>query len=156
MEGRRLMSQSLSQIFVHIAFSTKDRFPFLDESVSEELFKYIAGVCRNSDCPVIQVGGHRDHVHVLCGLSRTISPANLIREIKTASSKWIKSFGGAYEKFFWQDGYGIFSVSPLQTAAVSDYIKNQKDHHKTRSFQDEFKAFLKKYNVKYDEKYVWA
>ena len=149
------MPQSLSKVYLHVIFSTKNRFPFIDETCASELFKYLAGVCNNQGCPVLQVGGHRDHVHIFCQLARTLSQSDLVKELKINSSKWMKARGGVFEKFYWQDGYGIFSINPTQTAAVVEYIKNQAEHHKTRSFQDEFRAFLQKYGVEYDERYVW-
>ena len=149
------MPQSLSKVYLHIVFSTKERFPFIDETCAEELFKYLAGICKNLNCPVLQVGGCRDHVHILCLLSRTCTQSDLVKELKVGSSRWMKSRGGIFDKFYWQDGYGIFSINPTQTDAVVEYIKNQAEHHKTISFQDEFRAFLKKYGVEYDERYVW-
>lgn len=149
------MPQSLSKVYLHVVFSTKNRYPFIDETCAQDLFKYLAGICKNLDCPVLQIGGYRDHVHILCLLSRSRSQSDLVRELKTSSSKWIKSRGGIFEKFYWQDGYGIFSINPTQTEVVVEYIKNQSEHHKTISFQDEFRMFLKKYGVQYDEKYVW-
>ncbi len=103
----------------------------------------------------MQIGGHHDHVHILCLLSRKISQAKLVEELKKSSSKWLKSLGHEFSDFFWQDGYGIFSINPTQTEAVREYIKNQATHHQAISFQDEFRAFLKKYGVEYDERYVW-
>jgi putative transposase len=149
------MAQSLSKVYVHITFSTKDRHHLIDENIKESLFQYLGGVCKGLECYPVQVGGYTDHVHILCLLSRKIAQMDLLEEIKKQSSKWIKTQGMAYSNFYWQDGYGIFSVNPTQVNVVVEYIKNQGEHHKTVSFQDELRAFLKKYKVEYDERYIW-
>lgn len=149
------MAQSLSKVYVHITFSTKDRQHLIDENIKESLFQYLGGVCKGLECNPVKVGGHSDHVHILCLLSRKVSQMDLLEEIKKQSSKWIKNQGIAYSNFYWQDGYGIFSINPTQINIVVDYITNQGEHHKTISFQDELRAFLKKYKVEYDERYIW-
>lgn len=149
------MAQSLSKVYVHITFSTKDRQNLIDDNIRESLFQYIGGVCKGLECNPVKVGGYTDHVHILCLLSRKISQMDLLEEIKKQSSKWIKTQGDTYLNFYWQDGYGIFSVNPTQVNVVVEYIKNQEEHHKTVSFQDELRAFLKKYKVEYDERYIW-
>lgn len=127
----------------------------IDEKIRESLFQYLGGVCKGLECNPVQVGCYTDHVHILCLLSRKIAQMNLLEELKKQSSKWIKTQGNAYSNFYWQDGYGVFSVNPTQIDVVVNYIKNQEKHHKTLSFQDELRAFLKKYNVEYDERYIW-
>ncbi|MDO5665201.1 MAG: IS200/IS605 family transposase [Bacteroidia bacterium] len=149
------MSQSLSQVYVHITFSTKNRAPFIDDEIKPRLFEYLGGICNNLECQVLQVGGHDDHIHILCLLSKKITQIKLLEEIKKSSSKWIKTIDEKYQNFYWQNGYGIFSVNPSETNIVINYIRNQKEHHQKSSFQDEFRAFLKKYSVEYDERYVW-
>ena len=149
------MSQSLSRVYVHITFSTKNHQPFIDETIEVSLFEYIGGICRGLECNPVKIGGHRDHVHILCLLSRKIAQMKLLEEIKKQSSKWIKTKDKHYSDFYWQDGYGIFSVNPSETDIVVSYIENQKEHHKKITFKDEFRAFLKKYKVDYDERYVW-
>jgi REP element-mobilizing transposase RayT len=106
-------------------------------------------------CNPLKVGGHKNHVHILCLLSRKVAQMKLLEEIKKQSSKWIKTKGHSYSNFYWQDGYGIFSVNPTETDMVIDYIQKQNEHHKHISFQDEFVAFLKKYHIEYDERYIW-
>lgn len=157
MKGRNknIMSQSLSKVYIHITFSTKDRQYLIDKNIKESLFQYLGGVCKGLQCNPVQVGGFTDHVHILCLLSRKIAQMDLLEELKKQSSKWIKTQGNQYSNFYWQDGYGLFSVNPTQVNIVVDYIKNQEEHHKTISFQDELRAFLKKYKVEYDERYVW-
>jgi REP element-mobilizing transposase RayT len=150
------MAQSLSKVYVHITFSTKDRQNLIDENIKESLFQYLGGVCKGLECNPVQVGGYFDHVHILCLLSRKVAQMDLLEELKKQSSKWIKNQGSAYSNFYWQDGYGIFSVNPTQLNIVVEYISNQVVHHKTVSFQDELRAFLKKYNVEYDERFIWT
>jgi REP element-mobilizing transposase RayT len=148
--------QSLAQIYVHIVFSTKNREPFLrDPGLRTETHAYLTGVCRNLDSPSLRVGGALDHVHILCTLSRSHTVSDLIRELKRESSKWLKSKDASLATFHWQNGYGIFSVSPAHVGALRAYIAGQEEHHRQVSFQDEFRRLLKKYGVAYDERYVW-
>ena len=150
------MSQSLAQIYLHIVFSTKHRQPFLKgDQLLADLHAYLAGTCNRLEAPAIKVGGTCDHVHILCRLSRNLSPADLIRELKRESSKWVKTKGVALAGFSWQAGYGAFSISPTHVDALAAYIANQAEHHKQESFQDEFRRLLEKYKIEYDERYVW-
>ena len=149
------MPQSLSYLLTHIVFSTKDRAPVLDVTVRPALHAYLATVARNVDCECFRVGGVSDHVHLAVRLSRTITMAQLIEELKTSSSKWLKTQSPALAAFGWQRGYGAFSVGPSDLNALLHYIDTQEEHHKTRTFQDEYRAFLKKYGIEYDERYVW-
>jgi REP element-mobilizing transposase RayT len=149
------MSQSLSKVYVHITFSTKNRYPFIDETINKELWAYIGGICKALECNPIRIGGYNEHVHICCLLSKKITQMKLLEEIKKQSSKWIKTKGKQYEKFFWQDGYGIFSVNPYEIDKVIKYIDNQDEHHKKRSFQEELLAFLNKYKIEYDVRYLW-
>jgi putative transposase len=107
------------------------------------------------ECYPVKIGGHPDHIHILCLLSKKIALVKFLQELKTNSSKWIKTKHPSFSNFHWQDGYGTFSVNPTQTDVVTKYINDQQEHHKTVTFQDEYRAFLKKYNVEYDERYVW-
>ena len=150
-----VMSQSLSKVYVHITFSTKHRQDIITNSIQESLFNYIGGVCKGLECNPIRVGGHKNHIHILCLLSKKITQIKLLEEIKKQSSKWIKTQNNNFKNFYWQDGYGIFSVNPSEIDVVVKYINNQKEHHKKVDFKDEFRAFLKKYEVTYDERYVW-
>jgi putative transposase len=149
------MSQSLSKVYIHITFSTKNRKALIDETIQTSLYEYIGGICKGLECNPLKVGGHSDHIHIICLLSRKIPQMKLLEEIKKQSSKWIKTKGPAYSSFYWQDGYGIFSVNPTETEKVVQYIHNQHEHHKKITFQDEFREFLKKYRVEYDERFVW-
>ena len=149
------MPQSLVKNYVHIVFSTKHRVPLISKEIEEELFSYLGGICKNLECNPIQIGGHKDHIHILCLLSKKIALMDLIEKVKTNSSKWIKTKGKEFENFYWQNGYGTFSVNPTEIEIVKNYILNQEEHHKKKTFQEEFLAFLKKYYVEYDERYVW-
>ena len=151
----KIMPQSLVKNYIHITFSTKNRYPFITDSIRDELFNYLGGTCRELESQPIIVGGVKDHVHLLVNLSRKIALMSLIEKLKSHSSKWIKTKGENYKNFFWQRGYGGFSVNPNQIDVVRQYILNQETHHKKVTFQDEYRAFLKKYDVDYDEQYVW-
>lgn len=149
------MPQSLNKIYIHIVFSTKNREPLISDDIKEELFNYLGGVCKNLECNPIQVGGYKDHVHILCLLSKKITLIKLLEELKSSSSQWMKTKDAKFSSFYWQSGYGAFSVNPTEIEIVTAYIKKQEEHHKIKNFQDEYRAFLKKYNVEYNEEYVW-
>ena len=150
------MSQSLVQIYAHLVFSTKGRAPFLrDWEFRKETHAYLSGACRNLKCPSVIVGGVEDHVHILCRFGKTIEVATLIRELKRESSKWIKEQEPKLSTFHWQGGYGAFSISPSHVAALTEYIRNQEEHHKKETFQEEFRRMCMKFGVEIDERYVW-
>lgn len=149
------MPQSLAKVYLHIVFSTKNRQPLISPDIENELHKYIGGILTGVNCPPIKIYGTEDHVHILCLLSRTITMSKLLEEIKKASSKWIKSKDEKFKKFYWQNGYGVFSVSQSNVKEVESYIERQKEHHKRYSFQEEFIKLLKKYRIEYDERYIW-
>ena len=149
------MPQSLVKNYVHLVWSTKNRVPLIDKKIKEELYAYMAGISNKLESKVIQIGGIEDHVHILCKLSRKIAMMKLVEEIKSHSSKWIKSKGVSYQNFYWQNGYGGFSVNPKEIDIVINYIKNQEEHHKKRTFQEEYRMFLNQYKMEFDERYVW-
>lgn len=149
------MAQSLVQNYIHLVFSTKHRLHSIDDVVQPVLFSYIAGVCTNNGCYPVEIGGHTNHIHALFLLSKKIALIKIVEEIKAYSSKWMKTKGDAYKNFYWQSGYGAFSVNPAEVDVVITYIKSQKEHHRKRTFEEEYRAFLKKYGVDYDERYVW-
>ena len=149
------MPQSLSNILIHLIWSTRDRRPCLDPSTREKTHAFLAGVVRQCDCEAYRVGGSTDHVHLAIRLSRTVSVADLVKGAKAASSKWLKTQGPEFADFSWQLGYGAFSVGMSQKEALLLYIDNQEEHHRTRSFQDEYRDFLSKYGIAFDERYVW-
>ena len=149
------MPQSLVANYIHIIFSTKLRNPLIQPPFDTELHHYIGGTCKKLDCQPLATGGYTDHIHILCALSKKMALVKLIEEVKRESSKWMKTKHTSLQDFYWQDGYGAFSVNPSEIDTVKVYIANQHEHHSKRTFQDEYRAFLKKYNVEYDERYVW-
>jgi putative transposase len=149
------MGQSLVKNYIHIVFSTKHRQPLIQSPYEAQLHSYLAGICKNLDCQPIKVGGYTDHIHILCTLSKKIALMKLVEEVKSNSSKWVKTLDDSLQNFYWQDGYGAFSVNPAQVDKVIAYIANQHEHHGRRSYQDEYRIFLKRYQVEYDERYVW-
>ena len=149
------MSQSLCNVLLHVVFSTKQRQAWIDAEIENELYPYLATTCRELGCPSHKIGGTDDHVHIACSLSRTITIAKLVEEIKTSSSKWIKTRGSNFRKFAWQRGYGGFSIGQSQLDVLRRYIANQHQHHAQETFQDEFRRLCEKYGVPIDERYVW-
>lgn len=149
------MGQSLVKNYLHITFSTKYREPLIFAPYEEELHAYLGGICNNLHCYPVKIGGYTDHIHILCMLSKKIALMNLLEELKSHSSKWIKSKDSTLGNFYWQHGYGAFSVNYQGVDAVSNYIANQHEHHKSQTFKDEFRGILKLYKVDYDERYVW-
>lgn len=148
------MPQSLSRVLVHLVFSTKNREPLITAEIQPRLHAYLVGTLANLKSPSIQTGGVADHVHILFALSRTVSQSQVVEEVKKGSSKWMKQEGGVSD-FSWQAGYGAFSIGESQVKALVNYIQNQEEHHRKVSFQDEYRKFLQKYQVEYDEKYMW-
>ncbi len=149
------MGQSLVKNYLHVVFSTKHRQPLITDAVELKLHAYLSGICKSLDSHALKIGGYNDHIHILCTLSKKIALVKLMEEIKSHSSKWMKAPEVGISDFYWQEGYGAFSVNPSEVELVCDYIERQKEHHKTRTFQDEYRAFLQKYGVEYDERYVW-
>ena len=148
------MSQSLALVLVHIIFSTKNRMPFLQSTeLRSEVHAYLTGTLRGLECDPLQVGGVEDHVHILGGLSRKISLAELIKNLKTSSTRIVK--GKGHDGFSWQSGYGAFSVSQSARESVFSYIAKQEIHHRRINFQDEFRAMLNKHGIRFEERYVW-
>jgi len=149
------MSQSLSQLYVHLVFSTKDRAPVLHPEISERLHDYLAGIFDEIDPHSLKIGSATDHVHSLFALSKNLALCKAVEHVKTGSSKWLKTLGPRFRDFHWQAGYGGFSVSQSEVPRVTAYISKQTEHHRRRTFQDEYRRFLQKYQVAYDERYVW-
>jgi REP element-mobilizing transposase RayT len=150
------MPQSLAEIYLHIVFSTKNRYPFLrDKVIRERMFAYLKGTCDGLKCPSIRTGGWEDHIHILCRFGRTIAVADLVKELKVASSTWVKEEFRGMKDFHWQLGYGAFSISHSQIPDVNLYIENQEEHHHRESFQDEVRRICALHDVKIDERYAW-
>lgn len=149
------MAQTLFQSYFHIVFSTKARFRFIDPEIEDELFAYIGGVVRNFDGKLLKAGGTSDHIHLLVSMSKNRLVPDLVGAVKRDTSRWIKTKGGMNSKFAWQDGYSAFSVGHSQIPVVEKYIANQKEHHKKLLFEDEMRGFYRKYELDFDEKYIW-
>jgi REP element-mobilizing transposase RayT len=147
--------QSLSKVIVHIIFSTKDREPWLDRNVRPRMHAYLATICRDVGAEFVRVGGVADHVHIVTTFPRTASHAQFVEQIKKTSSKWIKGLDARYRGFFWQRGYGAFSMSPSRLSAVLEYVEAQQEHDRTRTFQEEYRELLRKNGVDFDERYIW-
>lgn len=147
------MPQSLAKVNVHIVFTTKYGQELINVEVRDELHSYVIGVLSNLGSYTYEIYANPDHIHILCTLPRTITMADIVSKIKTTSSKWLKNKG--VRDFYWQDGYGIFSVSSSKVETVKKYIKNQPEHHKKVDCKDEFRLFLKENGIEYDERYVW-
>jgi len=128
---------------------------FIQPEIEMELYAYMAKVYQSESCPALIIGGTENHVHALCRLERTVTVAHLLKQVKQASSKWIKSKGDDFSGFAWQAGYGTFSIGASSVQALKRYILNQKTHHKKLSFEEEYRMLLNKYSVEFDEAYVW-
>jgi len=151
------MSQSLSQLYVHLTFGTKNRYPYIMQEWDSRLHAYMAGILKNCESPAIVINSVPDHVHILFRLSKNYALAKLVEEVKKQSSKWVKEIEGADKQFSWQNGYGAFSVSSSKLDTVKNYIHNQKEHHKKLTFKEEVELFIRKYDIiDYDPEYFWS
>ncbi len=150
------MPQSLSAVYIHLVFSTKDRRPFLrDKPIRDALHEYLGGASKQLDCPTLLVGGVEDHVHLLARFARTITQAEWVKELKRVSNLWLKERDDKFADFEWQGGYADFSVSQSNLDRVQQYIADQETHHRKIGFQDELRALLRKHKLEWDEKYIW-
>jgi REP element-mobilizing transposase RayT len=149
------MPQSLVTLRTHLVFSTKNRERLITPAVEDELHRYLAGILKAKGSPAIEIGGYEDHVHVLFSLSKTVALSEVVCDLKSDSSKWIKGRGSSLSEFYWQAGYAAFSIGRSGEADLVRYIRRQHEHHRRHEFKDELRAFLHKYEVEYDERYVW-
>jgi REP element-mobilizing transposase RayT len=149
------MPQSFARVNIHLVFSTKHRKPFLFEGIQDELHRYLGGVIREHGGSPVRMGGVEDHVHLLFGLSRTMTIAQTVEKVKTASSVWLKTKSPILDSFQWQKGYGAFSVYYRDLDRVVGYIENQKRHHRKKTFKQEYIQHLEENGLAYDERYVW-
>jgi putative transposase len=148
--------QSLANVLVHVIYSTKNREPFLrDVELRRGLEGYLAGTLQGIECPALGLRTVADHLHALCRLSRTVTLAKLVETMKTESSKWIKRHSRGSAAFQWQTGYAVFSVSASYAGRVQRYVENQDEHHRIKTFQDELRAFFRRHQMEFDERYVW-
>lgn len=149
------MPQSLAKNLIHLIYSTTDRRPVLDDAIREELHKYTCGILQDQECAAVEIGSVPDHLHLLFVLSKNKALADVVREVKRGTSRWLKSKGPQFAAFEWQAGYGAFSVSQSAVEKVRRYIRDQAEHHRKVSFQDELRAFLRRHGIEFDERYVW-
>ena len=147
------MASSLVKIDIHLIFHVKSNGVTMRSDDLPRVFQYIGGVIRGLDAIPIEVGGMPDHVHILTTLPKSKALTDFVRDLKSNSSKWMKTLDSRYKQFAWQDGYGAFSVSPTLIDKTVNYIRGQEEHHKQRTFKDEYKLFLEHYGIDYDEKY---
>ncbi|VBB47352.1 conserved hypothetical protein [uncultured Paludibacter sp.] len=150
------MSQSLSKMYVHLIFHIKTTSVVIREKEEKELYAYIGSILKDIECIPILINGTKDHLHILCVMSKNITLAKMTEEVKRHSSRWIKTKDNYYKSFAWQGGYGGFSVSPSLHDKTKYYIQNQKEHHKKMTFQEEYLLFLKEYRIEYNETYLWT
>ena len=150
------MPQSLFKILVHIVFSTKNRADLIRPGIESALFGYIHGVVENNGSKLIVAGGTANHIHLLVSLGKKVDIPELVGDIKRDSSSWVKRQHESDANFCWQKGYGAFSIGQSQVATVAGYIRRQKEHHRKQDYKEELRALLKKYEIEYDERYVWA
>jgi REP element-mobilizing transposase RayT len=149
------MPQSLHVLSTHIIFSTKERRPWLNKEIRPRVWAYVSRILQNLECQSITIGGVEDHIHVLCNLTKKHAPMKVLEVIKKDASKFVKTLGTDLSAFHWQDGYGLFGVSPSHVEAVRAYVIRQEEHHGKETFQEEYLRILKKYRVKYDERHLW-
>ena len=141
------MPQSLTKLYAHLIFSTKNRQPFLDDAIRPKVHAYLATIVREMDSPWVVVGGVADHVHLLFDMGKMRTPVEFVEKTKRESSKFIKTLGAKYTRFYWQRGYGMFSVGPAHRDEAEEYVRNQEEHHRVKTFQEEFRAFLIRYGI---------
>lgn len=149
------MPQSLAKIYVHLIFSTKNRERVLPDDIRANLHAYMGGTLNGLGCPVIEINTEPDHAHLLFVMSRTETLSNVVEQVKKSANDWLRARGPQFANFYWQGGYGAFSVSQSAIEDVQAYIRNQRERHQRVSFQDEFRTFLKRYEKEFDERYVW-
>jgi REP element-mobilizing transposase RayT len=147
--------QSLACLYVHLIFSTKNREPFLVPDLAPRLYGYIGGILRETGSVLVEAGGMPDHVHLLVSLGRQASVADTVRKVKANSSRWVHETFPDRAAFAWQNGYGAFTVSHSNVESVREYLRGQAEHHKKRTFHDEYREFLRRHAIEWDERYVW-
>ena len=150
------MANTFTSLHYHLVFSTKNRHPWLAADSQQRIWEYLGGIARDNHMKALQVGGMEDHVHIVLGAPPTMAVSKAVQLLKGGSSKWIHDSFPALAAFAWQDGYGAFSVSKSQVPDVVEYVANQREHHRARTFQEEFRALLEKHGMEYDERYLWG
>jgi len=150
------MGNTYTALHYHFVFSTKNRQCWIDPGIEERVWSFLGGIARENGMTALRVGGVDDHVHLLLRAPATLAPSKIAQLLKGGSSGWIHKEFPALKEFQWQDGYGAFSVSKSSLAEISDYIRDQREHHRVRTFQAEYLAFLDRHDIDYDPRYVWG
>ncbi|GMV91489.1 MAG: hypothetical protein AMXMBFR82_12670 [Candidatus Hydrogenedentota bacterium] len=149
------MPQSFTCLLYHLVFSTKDRRRWLANDIRERLYPYVSGILRTQNGVALSIGGMEDHIHILARIHQTVAVADLLREVKAGSSKWVHDTFPELRDFAWQGGYGAFTVSASQVNRVKTYFETQEAHHRKEDFKTEFLRLLKAHDIEYDERYIW-
>ena len=150
------MSQSLSRVYVHLTYGTKNRFPFINERYGKQLHPYVSGILKNLESPALVINSMPDHIHILFRLSKNYALSKVVEEVKKSSSMYLKTLNKDLSSFAWQGGFGAFSVSSSKVEVVRKYIENQKEHHRKKTYREEVEEFLRSYDVEeYDPDYFW-
>ncbi len=149
------MPGTFTSLHYHLVFSTKDRFPMIHGDLQPELYDYMGGIVRSLDSVLCEIGGMPDHLHLLVRVPPKHSLSDFMRILKSRSSGWVHETQARAEKFAWQEGYGAFAVSKSDLPRVSEYIQRQAEHHRELSFKDEFRRFLERHDIAFDERYLW-
>lgn len=150
------MANTYTSLHYHIVFSTKNRELWIEPDVEQRLWAYLGGIAKQNKMKPLQIGGIEDHVHVLLGAPPVLAPAKIVQLLKGGSSAWIHETFPHMKGFGWQDGYGAFTVSKSNVPSVSEYLQGQRQHHRTKSFQEEYRALLERHEIEYDERYIWG
>lgn len=150
-----MMPQSLAKVYLHLVFSTKNRVRVITDDDRNGFHAYMGGILKGMDCVPIEINSEPDHVHVLFLMGRTKAISDVVAVIKRGATDWLRARSSGYAGFKWQSGYGVFSVSQSAVETVRNYIRNQREHHRVKTFQEEYRALLEKHGVEYDERYVW-
>ena len=150
------MANTYTSLHYHLIFSTKNREPWIRPDIEQRIWEYLGGIARQNGMKALQIGGIEDHVHVVLAIPAPLSLSKGLQLLKGASSKWIRETFPDLTTFQWQDGYGAFTVSKSHLPEVVDYVAQQREHHKHQTFQDEYRTWLHKHGIEYDERYVWG
>ncbi len=149
------MATTFTKLLVHYIFSTKNRVPIITPEIEPDLFAYITGISKELNCWILAINSVPDHIHILASMSKHVTVIDFMENVKKSSSFWIKAQGRSFADFHWQEGYAAFSIGESGVPALQRYIANQKEHHRKITFKEELIAFLKKYGIEYDERYIW-
>src|SRR5271154_2586308 len=150
------MATTFTKLLIHFIFSTKNREPLITATIESDLHAYMVGIARNLDCWTLAINGTADHLHLLISMSKKLTVVDLMENVKKSSSRWLNENARLPTKFHWQDGYAAFTIGESGVAGLTQYIQRQKEHHRKMTFKEELVRLLKKYNVEYDERYIWA